>query len=141
MAMQLRKPVFNKLKDIEPMKRYNVTVKVLKVENTTKIKRIDADPVDIAICLVGDETGCGRVMLKNVQVQFAKEGNTLILRNALARIVKERLRLEVDIWGKVEKTEVTFFGGGGIILWIIDGNQGGEYEEQYLGSGIRGCSG
>ncbi len=106
MAKQLRKPIYNKLKDIEPMKRYNVIVKVIKVENTTKIKRIDADPVDIAICLVGDETGCARVMLKNAQVAFAKPNDTLILRNALARITKERLRLEVDIWGKVEKTEV-----------------------------------
>ena len=108
MAKQLRKPTYHKLKDIEPMKRYNATVKVIKVESTTKIKRIDAEPVDIVICLVGDETGCGRVLLKNAQVAFAKPNDTLILRNALARIVKERLRLEVDIWGKVEKAEVDF---------------------------------
>src|ERR1035437_8481190 len=105
MAKQLRKPIFNKLKDIEPMKRYNVTVKVIKVENISKLKRIDAESVDIAICLVGDETGCARVMFKGPQVQFAKMNDTIILRNALARIVRERLRLEVDIWGKVEKTE------------------------------------
>ena len=106
MAYKLRKPIFEKLKDVEPMKRYNLTVKVLSVENKAEIKRIDAEPVKMAICIVGDESGCAKLLLKNAQVAFAEKGFGLILRNAISRIVKERVRLEVDIWGKIEKTEV-----------------------------------
>ena len=106
MAFELRKPIFNKMKDVEPLKRYNLIVKVFKVESVTKIKRIDADPIDMAICIVGDETGCAKILFKNAHVQFAKVNESIILRNVQARMIKERLRLEVDIWGKVEVSEV-----------------------------------
>ena len=109
MDHKLRKPVFEKLKDVEPMKRYNLIVKVVAVENKAEIKRMDAEPVKMAICLVGDDSGCAKLLLKNAQVAFAEKGAGLILRNAMARIVKDRVRLEVDIWGKVEKTEVCPF--------------------------------
>lgn len=106
-ATRLSKPIFKKMADIEPQKRYNLFVQVIKVESNVVIKRVDEDPVKMSICLVGDDTGCGRVLLKDAQVAHAKEGELLILRNANAKIVKERVRLEVDIWGKVEKlTEV-----------------------------------
>ena len=104
---RLRKPIFKKMKDIEPQQRYNLTAQVIKVESSVTIKRVDADPVKMAICLVGDDTGCARLLLKDAQVALAKEGEVLILRNVNSKIIKERIRLEVDIWGKVEKsTEV-----------------------------------
>ena len=106
MSSSLQKPVFEKLKDVEPMKHYNLKVKVVKVESIVKIKRMDEAPMDMALCIVGDETGCAKLLLKNVQVQFAKENTSLILRNVMARIVKEKVRFEVDIWGKVEKGSV-----------------------------------
>ena len=106
MSAHLQKAVFEKLKDVEPMKHYNLKVKIVKVENIVKIKRIDDAPVDMAVCLVGDETGCGRLLLKNDQVKLAKVNDSLILRNVMARIVKEKVRFEVDIWGKVEKCDV-----------------------------------
>ena len=88
------------------MKHYNLKVKVMKIEGLTKIKRIEGAPVDMAVCLVGDDTGCGKLLLKDAQVAFAKVGDSLILRNAMARIVKERIRLQVDIWGKIEHCTV-----------------------------------
>ena len=106
MVTKLRKPVFEKLKDVEPMKRYNLVVKLLSVDNRADIKRIDAEPVKMAICTIGDESGCAKILLKNAQIDLAVKGSGLILRNALARIVKEHIRFEVDIWGKVEKTDV-----------------------------------
>eukprot|EP00829_Urostomides_striatus_P003196 TRINITY_DN1361_c0_g1_i1.p1 TRINITY_DN1361_c0_g1~~TRINITY_DN1361_c0_g1_i1.p1 ORF type:complete len:169 (-),score=72.82 TRINITY_DN1361_c0_g1_i1:56-499(-) len=108
MTAHLQKAVFEKMKDVEPMKHYNLKVKIVKVENVVKIKRIDDSPVDMAVCLVGDETGCAKLLLKNAQVQFAKENSSIILRNAMARIVKEKVRFEVDIWGKVEKCDEVF---------------------------------
>ena len=106
MKSSLQKAVFEKLKDVEPMKHYNLKVKVVKVESKVQIKRVDDAPVDMAVCLVGDDTGCARLLLKNAQVQFAKENESLILRNSMARIVKDKVRFEVDIWGKVEKGTV-----------------------------------
>ena len=104
MKKALKKPVFSRFSDIEPMKRLNLIAKIVKVETVNKIKRIDADPVDIAICKVGDETGCAIMLLKGPQVVLAKEDKVLILRNVLAKMVKDRVRLEVDIWGKVEES-------------------------------------
>ncbi len=106
-STELRKAIFKKFADVEPQQRYNLYVQVIKVESNVVIKRVDEAPVKMAICLVGDDTGCGRVLLKDEQVNLAKEGELIILRNVNAKIVKERIRLEVDIWGKVEKlTEV-----------------------------------
>ena len=34
-----------------------------------------------------------------------KEGQNLILRNAEARVVASHIRVEVDIWGKIEKSD------------------------------------
>lgn len=100
----LRKPVFKKMSAVEPQQRYNLVVEVVKVENSVTIKRVDEESVKMAICLVGDETGCARILLKDAQVALAKAGEMLTLRNVNAKIVKERIRLEVDIWGKVEKS-------------------------------------
>ncbi len=107
---QLRKAVFKKIADIEPQQRYNLYVQVIKVESNVVIKRVDEEPVKMSICLVGDDTGCARVLLKDAQVAHAKEGELVILRNANAKIIKERVRLEVDIWGKVEKLTEKKFG-------------------------------
>ena len=107
MSAHLQKAIFQKMKDVEPMKHYNLKVKILKVESQVKIKRIDGEAMDMSICLVGDETGCGKLLLKNAQVAFAKADGCLTLRNVMARIVKEKVRFEVDIWGKVEKCDVS----------------------------------
>ena len=101
---QLRKPVFRKMKDVEPQQRYNLIAQIIKVESSVSIKRVDAEPVKMAICLVGDESGCGKLLLKDAQVVFAKEGEMVTLRNVHSKIVKDHIRLEVDIWGKVEKS-------------------------------------
>ena len=89
-----RPAIFEKLKDIEPTRHYNLKVKIIKVESSVTIKRIDADPIKMSICVVGDDTGCAKLLLKDEQVELSKEGAFLILRNVHARIVKERIRLE-----------------------------------------------
>ena len=103
-----RPAIFNKIGEIEPQKHYNLAVKVVKVENHLTLKRVEGEAVKIAICLVGDETGCARLMLKDKQCVFAEVNAVLNLRNAQARIAKDKLRLEVTIWGKVEKADVIY---------------------------------
>lgn len=100
---KLRKAVFNRFSEIEPQGRYNLYAEVVQVVSNLTIKRVDADPIKMAICVVGDDTGCARLLLKDAHTAFAKEGERLILRNAHAKIIKDHIRLEVDIWGKVEK--------------------------------------
>jgi hypothetical protein len=102
----LRKPVFIKVKDIEPTMRLNVYVCVDSIENELEIKKLDGESMKICTCLVGDETGVVQLKLKDKQVQFAKPNESLILRNVRANVFKGHIRLEADIWAKIEKAEV-----------------------------------
>ena len=98
-----RPAIFNKVSEIEPQKHYNITVKVMKIEHQVTLKRVEGDPIKIVICLVGDESGSARIILKEKQIAFAEVGAVLNLRNVQARIARDKLRLEVSIWGKIEK--------------------------------------
>eukprot|EP00850_Spirogloea_muscicola_P009554 SM000054S18040 [mRNA] locus=s54:13199:13816:- [translate_table: standard] len=57
----------------------------------------------IAECVVGDATGAVVFTARNDQVDVAKEGATLALRNAKVDTYKGAMRLAVDNrWGRVE---------------------------------------
>ena len=65
-------------------------------------KRYDGSSIRQAECLVGDEYGCVKFLAKDNQIEVAKVGSVIIVRNCHANVVKEHLRLEVDKWGKIE---------------------------------------
>ena len=68
--------------------------------------RYDNTKIRQADCLVGDQYGCVNMVAKNEQLDIFKEGDVITVRNCHANVVNEHLRLEVDRWGKIEKSQV-----------------------------------
>lgn len=42
------------------------------------------------------------MVIKDEQLDIVKEGSVIIVRNAHAKIVNTKLKMEVDAWGKIE---------------------------------------
>jgi len=51
---------------------------------------------------VGDDTGVITLTARNAQVDFMKDGNSVVLRNAKIDMYKGSMRLAVDKWGIIE---------------------------------------
>ncbi len=82
-----------------------MTLKVHKVEITRERKRFDGSVILQASCVVGDASGCAVLNARNEQLDFVKEGQVITIRNAYSRVHEdEKMRLEVDKWGKVESS-------------------------------------
>lgn len=102
--MEKRKPQFVSVDSLRPgTKGHNLTVKVLETKIVLNRPRGPKGPLRVAECLVGDQTGVIIFTAKNEQVDLAKEGAYLILRNAKIDMFKSSMRLSVDQWGKVEE--------------------------------------
>jgi hypothetical protein len=102
-TITLRKPVFVKVKDLKPGQHgYNVYLKVAEV-NFEKAKRADGSTLEIADALCGDDTGVVRVRAIGENAPKFKEGRFISIRNGRSEVFKERMRLEVDRWGKVQE--------------------------------------
>ena len=79
----------------------------LKVHSVTIVRErvtYDGEHKKFATCVLGDAKGCISFYAKNEQLELIKEGATVTLRNAHANVFKEHIRLEVDKWGKIEKS-------------------------------------
>ncbi|KAJ5070182.1 hypothetical protein M0811_11211 [Anaeramoeba ignava] len=101
--MSLIKPTFIKIDQLEPqLKGVNVIVKILE-------KKIVLDRTDIlgvhtklAECLVGDETGCILVVLKNEQIDKVNVNNIAVIRNAEVKVYKGFVKIYISVFGKIE---------------------------------------
>eukprot|EP01006_Ploeotia_vitrea_P035833 TRINITY_DN65940_c10_g5_i1.p1 TRINITY_DN65940_c10_g5~~TRINITY_DN65940_c10_g5_i1.p1 ORF type:complete len:176 (+),score=95.44 TRINITY_DN65940_c10_g5_i1:71-529(+) len=101
---QLRKAVFVKVATIEPGSHgHNVTVLVDSVNVVMERKRHDATMLTIAEALVGDETGCILLTLRNEQIAVAQPGTTINIRNCRVEMFQGHMRLSVDKWGVIER--------------------------------------
>ena len=58
-----------------------------------------------ADCVVGDEFGTIDFLARDEQIDLIKEGDTITVRNAHAKVLREtgRIKLIVDKWGKIEQ--------------------------------------
>lgn len=74
---------------------------------TKQIKRYDGSEIRQAECVVGDEQGVLDMLAINDQIDKVKVGETITVRNGLAKVLKEtgRIKLIVDKWGKVETAQ------------------------------------
>jgi ssDNA-binding replication factor A large subunit len=86
----------------------------LKVESNEIVverKRFDGSIFKVAECLVGDSHGSARFRATNgtfsytEQIDFFKVGSVVTIRNAHAKVVEAKMRLEVDKWGKIEESQ------------------------------------
>jgi replication factor A1 len=88
---------------VEPGTRVTMHVRVHSVKIIRQRQRYDGEELNqVAECLVGDATGCCKMISTDSQLEVVKEGAVITIRNAHANVVKEHLRIEVDRWAKVE---------------------------------------
>ena len=101
----LLKPKFVKMDEVEPGTRVTMHLRVDSVKIIRQRQRYDGEELNqVAECLVGDESGCCKMIATDSQLQVVKEGAAITIRNANANVVKEHLRLEVDRWAKIESS-------------------------------------
>ena len=100
----LKKPTFITMKDLMPGTRVTMHLKVDSVKVTRERKRYEGTINKSAECLVGDEHGCAILIAKDEQLALVTPNTYITIRNAHANVVKEKMRIEVDRWSKVEKS-------------------------------------
>jgi len=99
----LKKPVFVKVKDLEPAsKGHNLYVRVGELKTVLSQPRYDGTTLKIGEALVGDETGSILLTARNEQMNKLTKDTTIILRNAKVEMFKNHMRLAVDRWGLIE---------------------------------------
>jgi len=106
-----KQPVFKQVADLRPGTHgHNLHVKVVKSQIVVDRPRgPKGQPLKVAECIVGDESGTIVFTARNEQVDLAQEGKYLTLRNAKIDMYRGSMRLAVDQWGKVEALEDSTF--------------------------------
>ena len=86
------------------------------------MKRANGENLDIATCLVGDETGCVNVritggitshcfvLIITDNAKIMQKGSTLAFRNGRSVVFQEHMRLEIDRWGKITNEDAIEIG-------------------------------
>ena len=100
--VELAKPTFISMKDLNPGTRVTMHLLVEKVTVTRERLRYEGTVNKSADCIVGDKHGCAVLVAKDNQLDIITEGAQITIRNAHANVVKEHMRIEVDRWAKVE---------------------------------------
>lgn len=81
----------------------HVFLKVHSVNLTSEKKKFDGALVSYAEAIVGDKFGSFKLIARDYQLPLIEEGATLALLNAHAKVVKEKLTIEVDKWGVIKR--------------------------------------
>eukprot|EP00879_Flechtneria_rotunda_P003093 GHRR01003314.1.p1 GENE.GHRR01003314.1~~GHRR01003314.1.p1 ORF type:complete len:137 (+),score=24.79 GHRR01003314.1:486-896(+) len=104
MATERKQPVFKQVADLRPgTSGHNLHVKVVKSQIVVDRPRgPKGQPLKVAECIVGDQSGTIVFTARNEQVELAQVGKYLTLRNAKIDMYRGSMRLAVDQWGKVE---------------------------------------
>ena len=100
-----KEPVYTKIKNIQPAKRYNIVGLITNVSEPVTITRMDESKVKLGTATIGDDTALVEIRVKDSQCDLMKKGNCIILRNARSSVVKGHIKMVVDIWGKLELSD------------------------------------
>ena len=96
------------ISNIRPAKHgYNVYFKTKNVVRKTE-EKYDGSQIDIADFLAADQSGSAQCRIVGEAAQGIREGEVYSLRNGRADVVKSRIRLSIDRFGKIFK-EVSLF--------------------------------
>mmetsp|Transcript_108010 Transcript_108010/g.315815 ORF Transcript_108010/g.315815 Transcript_108010/m.315815 type:complete len:272 (-) Transcript_108010:178-993(-) len=97
----LKKATFGKVSSINPdSKGLNLNMKVLE-----EPKEVESKGGKFFEALCGDASGTVVLSLRENQKADIGDGSVVIVRNAAVKMVQGHIRLAVDKWGKVEKSE------------------------------------
>ncbi|KAL9226332.1 hypothetical protein vseg_002159 [Gypsophila vaccaria] len=110
----MKKPVFTKVEQLRPSTSgHNLVVKVVDAKLIMQRGGRPDGPqlrqMQLAECLVGDETGIIVFTARNDQVEKMKAGSTVTLRNAKIDMFKGTMRLAVDKLGRIEEADAADF--------------------------------
>eukprot|EP01100_Stratorugosa_tubuloviscum_P004152 TRINITY_DN202_c1_g1_i1.p1 TRINITY_DN202_c1_g1~~TRINITY_DN202_c1_g1_i1.p1 ORF type:complete len:151 (+),score=79.57 TRINITY_DN202_c1_g1_i1:86-538(+) len=110
-AKPLRVPVFITIDKLRPSTYgHNLKVKVVSSDLVIEKERGGSGPtIRIAEAIVGDETGVIILKLRNGQIDVAKPGETITIRNGKITMFRGFMRLEVDKWGVIRVAEPATF--------------------------------
>merc|ERR1711935_1204427 len=101
-SFNLKKPKFIKVSEVKPGRHcYNVycTIKTLEKKDVTKY---NGQVIKMAEGLIGDDTACANFRFVGDWIDKLSEGRVISIRNGRSEVVNEHLRLETDIFGKVQ---------------------------------------
>ena len=104
-APRKSEPIFTKIKNIQPAKRYNIYGLITNVTDPVSITRMDGSIVKLGTATVGDDSALVEIRVKDGQCDLIKKGACMTLRNARSSVVKGHIMMVVDIWGKLELTD------------------------------------
>lgn len=84
---------------------YNVYVKVVSIE---KSETQGNTPTTIIRAVIADETASANAFFKGETAELITEGAVLAIRNGTIKFIKNKISLEIDMFGRVtsEKLEI-----------------------------------
>ncbi|KAL0480178.1 hypothetical protein AKO1_007216, partial [Acrasis kona] len=82
----------------------NLIVKVVELKMLMKDSK---DQMTVAEAVVGDETGCIVISIRNDQIEHFKQNSTLQIKKGRIELYKHNMRLRVDRFGSITPIEVT----------------------------------
>lgn len=81
---------------------HNLVLKVVDVSVVVTKTLNDGRQMKVAECTVGDETGIILFTARNEQLDLAKKGESIVIRNGKITLYNKTMRLSVDQWGEVQ---------------------------------------
>ncbi|OQR87757.1 hypothetical protein ACHHYP_08081 [Achlya hypogyna] len=98
----LRTATYTKVKDLVPgADGYCLVVRVISVDAPQEYKLRNGSVKWLAEVVVGDDTGAIILSARDEQIDIAKKGRNLVIRNAEVAVFRGFMRLRVTKWGKV----------------------------------------
>jgi len=100
------KPKFVKIDSLGPqMSGFSVYVRVGSIQSKINREYLDGTRLKIWEAVVGDESGCMILTVRDSYLDKIKENDTVVLRNAKVEMYHNFMRLSVDRWGLIEKVD------------------------------------
>ena len=100
MEIQLRKPEFIKINQIQPVQHcYHVYCKVVSANHSETVG-FNGKAISVVEGVVADETGSANFKLTGQNAKLIETGKVIALRNGRSNIVDEHLILELDQFGR-----------------------------------------
>lgn len=107
-----REPVDAKVGELTPQSRaVNVLAKVVSKSEVRNIATgRDGAAHKVSDALIGDETGCVYLTLWDDNIEKAKDGDTILVKNGYVNLFRGNMRLNIGRYGTMEASEKAIEG-------------------------------
>ena len=97
----LRKPQFTTIDKLSRGRSgYNIYAKVIEATLGSIITR-DGQNIPKVQAIIADQTAAARAFFKGDNAKLIQKGNVIAIRNGVKKIIKNKISLEVDLFGRV----------------------------------------